>query len=108
MTPQELAELDLAVAKAEGLIAFIIDYGTECGGRIACEAGLNIGHMRVYQPTRDAQEAGRLLVKYNLSLIAPIPGGKYWYANWGLAHEAAGETPWIAACNAVVALGGRK
>ncbi len=100
MTPQELADLDLAAAKAQALDARIVgsienDDGPRC---LVCGRG-------EYSPTRDGAEAMRLLEKYRLSLRPHV------HPNWRVydyhaEYESFGPTPAIAICRAVVALKG--
>lgn len=108
MTEQELAALDLAVAKAEGYEnARLNRAGDACLIRNAFPS--------VYRP-RDPAEAMRLLEKYKLSVIWVALGES---ASWvatrsgdynikddvlSRTHQATGETPCIAICKAVVAL----
>jgi len=103
VTPQELAELDLAVAKAEGLRAYIDD---EYGCRTAWNA--KDGGPFPFKPSTNPAEAMRLLVKYNLDLLCG--GHPGWYAEGpdGVADsDTTGPTPEIAICRAVAALASR-
>lgn len=101
MTPQELAELDLAVAKAEGIFLF---------PTVDERAGRQHGHAELYQPTRDGAEAMRLLEKYLLAVFTHFmtdgtPVG-YWMVT-GRDYKTilgSGPTPAIAICRAVIAL----
>lgn len=86
MTEQELAELDLAVAKAEGLD---VVNGIDPDGQL-------------YRPTRDRDLAMRLLEKHKLELH---PARNYWECQDGNVMRT-GDTPCIAICKAVVALKG--
>lgn len=127
MTEQEMAELDLAVAKAEGWIPCwdgpgfpISEYSARVIGikrellpvRFADKvpAYRNPDHdfaymnFSDYSPTRDPAEAMRLLEKYGFGL-APHEGG-WMCGNAGLSGR--GATPCLAICAAVVALKGRK
>ena len=101
MTPQELAELDLAVALAERLDAEIAVDGVTV---------IVTDHGR-YQPTRDGAEAMRLLEKYRIELRSALNspeycGGPKWMAlgppkSGAVGH---GDMPAIAVCRAVVAI----
>lgn len=115
MTDQELAELDLAVAKIEGMqepaitVSALYILPPEPGRcRIRRFGGPEI---ELYEPTRDRDLAMRLLEKYDLSLSRRRRGGASpslkWHA-WikNKVHKAEGETPCIAICRVVVALKG--
>lgn len=98
---REFAELDLAVAQADGRQAFI------AGPHYwqISERGLCLNNTPFdtspYQPTRDGGEAMRLLEKYRLTVGAVMGGG--WSAFSDGVNET-GSTPAIAICRAVVAL----
>lgn len=124
MSPQELAELDLAVARVEGRrnprleeetpfseVMCMIDVEED---DIAAAVDFDISRKVIYQdeykPTRDAQEAMRLMVKYELYL-GPWKGRWWACRNASLTKygdDTSGETPCIAICKAVCQLGGRK
>lgn len=94
MNDRELAELDLAVAKAEGFECWI-----ESGQCFAKRDG-SWGFM----PTRDTVEAMRLLEKYELDLyFCEVDGKPAWDAGHDGAHDPS-ETPCVAIARAVVAL----
>jgi hypothetical protein len=102
MTDQELAELDLAVARADG--TFLPPYGVAVSDE---REVINIGE---YQPTRDRAEAQRLQEKYQLEVSPWLdPYGKPtgdWRARATNEFSQRGPTPAIAICRAVVALKG--
>lgn len=104
MNERELAELDLAVAKAEG-----IPIGKE-GFYWNLAKALTDDDMAFwdrYCPTRDPAEALRLLEKYHLGLRKDDPDPWqccYEYFDGDFLKFADGETPCIAICKAVVAL----
>ena len=79
MTPQELRDLEIAVAKHEGYNGVVL---------------------RRY--TRDWSAVGPLLEKYKLT-VAPR-GKTVWYATGGSLIFAVGTTPLIAICKAVLAI----
>ena len=95
MTPKELAELDLAVAKAEGF-AFIGNDATVIRRKYS-------RHREKYQPTRDGAEAMRLLEKYHISVLHFMPED-FWLAQTDTLDGVRGPTPTIAICRAVAAL----
>lgn len=96
MSPEELAKLDLAVAKAEGFI-----FGTDGKGLWHDSNGMFVGYR--YQPTRDGAEAMRLMEKYRLWVSPDRFEGDEWTAvRPGVLMK--GPTPAIAICRAVVAL----
>lgn len=110
MNDQELAELDLAVAKAEGHDeAFVQSYWYELEVPTCVLADpLNPRYAR-YRPTRDGAEAMRLLVKYEMVLMPPYKSNPHWSAgsvHAKLASYSNGPTPAIAICRAVVAIRG--
>ena len=91
MTPKELAELDLAVAKAEGWKK------SPSGDGWYDAAGNYIGHAE--------DEAMRLLEKYGFTVHRSGNTG-LWYAckHRNFDYEIGGPTPAIAICRAVIAL----
>lgn len=93
MTPDDLAALDLAVAKAIGL-----NVGREGNGVYRIGMSFLAGR---YAPTTDREEAMRLLETYRLKLM-PFSGG--WTAFLPTVGEQIGPTPAIAICRAVVAM----
>lgn len=98
MTPRELADLDLAVAEAEGVEVMLV--GLDCSTRDPRWGALV---QKAYQPTRDWSLAGPLLDKYKLNLGHDHRGA--WATDRsveGMVHYA--ETTCIAICKAVVAL----
>lgn len=100
---KELAELDRAVALAEGWAAKVC----EVRGGFACYAGVNR-----YQPTRDGAEAMRLLERHKMDLTwRKLPDGEEQWQTYagddgcgGPAAFGSGPSPAIAICRAVVAL----
>ena len=102
MNQRELAELDLAVAKAEGMEAVITQDGL-CWSR-------SLG--RIYQPTLEDSETLRLIEKYRLALMPVASGWHGWVCYQptdplnDLAAQIFGEgaPTGIAVCRAVVAL----
>lgn len=101
MNEKELAELDLAVAKAEGL-------EDAQNSAIGCvyrkHKGADYRPYYQYQPTRDPAEAMRLLEKYVFDL-------RHDSVDWCACHNTRerlvggyGPTPAIAICRATVAL----
>lgn len=111
MTPQELAELDLAVARVEGIDihhGFIDD-----GWTGPDHNGKRHRAFKMYQPTRDAQEAMRLQVAYDLRVWPEgSPNARRWGAQaaflplkQALKSGSHGATPCEAICRCVVALG---
>lgn len=111
MTPQELAELDLAVAKAEGYNYAEIVTEPQRYGReepFVAVNGVLVSPTRVvaFCPSCDAHEAMRLMQKYRLQVW---PGKSGWWAAGYREMEDGvpgqnGPTPAIAICRAVVAL----
>jgi hypothetical protein len=104
MDEKELAELDLAVAKAEGLDTFGVgDQLCAVFMRAPNGTALKYGP---YQPTRDPAEAMRLLEKYNFNLLSPMSTGEEWNVIDGqmVEYQSSGPNPAIAICRAVVAL----
>lgn len=95
MTPQELAELDLAVAKAEGHTVYTDG---------ACWHKQDGTMLSAYQPTRDGAEAMRLLEKYELQLMCLVEGDWLCCGPNDNDKWKRGPTPAIAICRAVVAL----
>lgn len=109
MTRQELEELDLSVAKAEGLRGPWGSDHPQIGDGLGCLVDDECGSWSKYYPSRDPVEAMRLLEKYQLSLSKHRRDGRgashLWYA-WikNKKHTGSGETPCIAICRAVVNL----
>lgn len=96
MSPQELAELDLAVARAEGVRLHPEAYWWIRPSDGQYQAGQ-------YHPTSDAAEAMRLLEKYRFSIW---PDHQEWRILLVLEEGdvyAVGPTAAIAICRAVVA-----
>ena len=120
MTPAELAELDLAVAKVEGVtVVFENGMVLEVIKYDPPDPIVGEGDYRTFQPTVDRYRAMRLLEKYRLNLTTAIyPGGLAEGADRKLYHAGyvascdkpneeifgTGETPAIAICRAVIAL----
>ena len=111
MTPKELAELDVAVAKAEGYTEeqMTPSYYSPTG-RLFPPNGGEYVLLANYSPTRDGAEAMRLLEKYGIDVMCKTYDKKVWTAcPWetkpgGIVVRAEGPTPAIAICKAVVAL----
>lgn len=104
MNENELAELDLAVAKAEGLNAGLM-VGTGCVVHVPGDEN-NREDFREYHPSTDPKEAMRLMIKYQLR-VEPIRSiGTPWACGPGLNRFEfeVGATPAIAICRATVAL----
>jgi hypothetical protein len=118
MTPEELAALDLEVARAEGiklvngLIPDAIPALDFNGNRFPDDPGGS-----PYQPTRDWIEAGRLMVKYDLDVrkrgdgwisypSRPPDMNAYILERSGALTKSRGPTPQVAICRAVVAIAG--
>lgn len=102
MSEQELAELDIAVAKAEGLRIDKLP-----PPRIKTFVSDDNGESwHIFEPTRDWNEAGRLLEKYKLTLepSAMKASHTYWGVSAGGKFIVDGPTPQVAICKAVVAL----
>lgn len=105
MTDKELAELDLAVAKEEGIAAYKWTHPTTKNLWVRMDE-----NGAIYQPTRDGSEAMRLLEKYRLT-VSYDDERACWECNFILRNESEfvnGPTPSIAICRAVVALKGAK
>lgn len=109
MTPQELAELDLAVAQAEGLIdPAIRTPSTGWNQEPTCFIGAP-DERRPYAPSRLADKAVDLLEKHCLTL-APywIERKRLWMASRprdeATSIGGSGPTAAIAICRAVIAL----
>lgn len=101
MTGLELAELDLAVAKAEGLhVVGVQRHGNDYNCMIHPFHPITLESE--YRPTRDGAQAMLLLEKHKLELH---PARDYWECQDGNVMRT-GETPCIAICKAVVALKG--
>lgn len=108
MKEQELAELDLAVAKAEGLVALIEEQRTwipdvaNTGsfiGRPLCVTG-----GQPFRPTRDPVEAMRLMEKYQIGVEHDGRGWMGW-PDPEIEHcPVYAPTPCIAICKAVIEL----
>ena len=110
MTDQELAELDLAVARAEGFPAELVPPAPRC----IAERPPELGGTGLYQPTRDGAEAMRLLTTHSLTVG---PAAEDWWSCRANERDgklpavlgyAYGPTPAIAICRAVVAIRGSK
>lgn len=109
MTPEELAELDLVVAKAEGYnFAEIVTepqrYGRDEPFVVVNGALVSPTKCITFSPTRDGAEALRLLEKYRLTLWHSGSGWSSWVSFRPRAIAPCGPTPAIAICRAVVAL----
>lgn len=121
MTPQELAELDLAVARVEGkrnprleeetpfneVMCMIDVEEDDIAAAVDFDISRKVIYCDTYQPTRDAQEAMRLLERYGFNLWRK----EQWVCDrFGGDPDCAGigSTPCEAICRCVVALGGRK
>lgn len=96
MNAEELAELDLAVAKAEGFSA------ARLGG---CDGDVCWTGERIFSPTRDRAEAMRLLCE---RLDGLYRDGDVWFA-YKLEVDGGrvarfNKDPFVAICRAVVAL----
>jgi hypothetical protein len=102
MTEQELAELDLAVARVEGIEAEI---SMSRGIPLVPMCCVRKPFFRLYQPSRDPVEAMRLLEKHRL-MLEPVYKEAGWHCYWPQdgGVEGYGETPCIAICRAVVTL----
>lgn len=103
----ELAELDLAVARAEGYLDAYIGQGVCWIPHKVTAKGLATGYR--YQPTRDPAEAMRLIRKYKIDLQhdAGICRASAFYGFAGgqpdyVSEEGSDEM--IAICQCVVAL----
>lgn len=123
MTPQELANLDLAVARAEGKMNPRIEPETPLSDPMcmidveeddmAAAVDFDISRKHIYydqySPSTDPVEAMRLLVKYSMTLSRHGRNRKYacllWFA-WikDKKHSGSGETPCIAISRAVVTI----
>lgn len=108
MTPKELAELDLAVAKAEHpRMTFAIGADGFVHEMAPCHGGMWEETQWLFKPTRDGAEAMRLLEKFKMDLdpVFGTGGEMRWRTRqpfYGVTEV--GETPAIAICKAVVAL----
>lgn len=106
MNAKELAELDLAVAKAE--------YRTNprvhtFANRVACVYDDPLdepGEFTTYQPTRDGAEAMRIKEREGFCTWRNESGVWCCSLRYGTISIGAGPTPAIAICKAVVALKG--
>ena len=100
MDEKELAELDLAVAKAEGLDTFGVgDQLCAVFMRAPNGTALKYGP---YQPTRDPAEAMRLLQKYQIAL--EWEDGMVQASHGDAPYTAFSRDPMVAICQVVVAL----
>lgn len=112
MDELELAQLDLAVARAEGFEGAIEAHMTNppsghvCWRIIDGRADYAGGP---YRPTRDPAEWTRLQVKYEISVLANRREGGWLaaYMNPDQEYEY-GPTPAIAICKAVIAIAAEK
>jgi hypothetical protein len=108
VTPQELAELDLAVAKAEKIPHCwnALERRVAPIGKIRGFSTMTSKNGFIwYHPTEDGAEAMRLLEKYRLSL-RPHDHPNWRVYDYHTERESIGPTPAIAICRAVVALKG--
>lgn len=114
VSDKELAELDLAVAKAVGFDARLCPamHGhapwVEARTKRRGMRGAAVSPTCVYQPTREPRQWAPLLTKYRLTLIPSVRDRRSWIAGpkgiKASKHDRAGPTPAIAICRAVVAL----
>lgn len=106
MTPQELADLDFAVAHAEGIVDELEATDREGTSFLRRSAKQKPGAAPVYEtwsPTRDHGLAMRLLEKHGLDLKCVATRGWYCGADGGDGTMPS-PTPMVAICRAVVAL----
>jgi hypothetical protein len=99
MTDEELTALDLAVARAMG-----IDVATRDGRVWSLKRGYAAGSMvlnTTFSPTRSWSDAGPLVERYDITLGRL--GEQGWTAFCSHRPNAAGSTPLIAICRAVIA-----
>lgn len=99
---KDMAELDAAVARAEGYD--IIDLQPE--GISPSVGRTGAGDMRQYSPTSDDSEAMALLIKYKLTLTpyTRLGGNVSWEASNTNGRDkitGSGLTPCVAICQAV-------
>lgn len=118
MTEQELTELDLAVAQAEGVDATLSDATAsghrDCIVHFGRFPGTGVLMGRIFSPSRHWSDAGPLLLKHRLELSTEpndewsaskivrekFDGGETEH----LLCSEFGQTPLIAICMATVAL----
>lgn len=109
MTPQELADLDFAVAHAEGIVDQLEAVDREGASFVRRSDKQKPGAAPLYEawaPTRDHGLAMRLLEKYQLG-VGPCSTGWHAYGPDMTGELPSGATPAIAVCKAVVALRSR-
>lgn len=119
MTPEQMTELDLAVARVEGLEARID--GDYCE---ICETDQDgTRWWRYYVPTRNWSDAGPLVKRYGIAVWPISDNGEQWEAEakyWEVAgapkgmgpdrehYVGFGPTPLIAICRAVASISSPK
>lgn len=118
LSEQELAEIDYAVAKAEGMTQPVLHTNPISYATVAHQIGNGTWVSITYEPTLDPAEAMRLQAKYLLTVgprtLVPEFGEtqQEWYAcalnSPFNAGSQIGPTPCIAICRAVIAIGAPK
>lgn len=111
LTLQELADLDFAVAHAEGVVDELEAADREGCAFVRRSPKTRPGAAVIYEtwaPTRDRAHAMRLMEKYRLDVVCNSVGSVWGVMSYDLdtneTSTYSGPTPMVAICRAVAAI----